>query len=166
MEDSGLSITFKYGKGYEEPWAVFKGGPTRVRSDLLAFFDIPAEVAAGKSLNELLIMCNHIVHGTGNVAAILGGVPISESQGVANVQAQLGGTVIETQGDPWATVNSEAGGADAPTAAPAENPHAGLLSQIAASTTKDELKRLWAANKSAFDNAEVKAAWSAKGKSL
>jgi len=159
--DSGISITFKYGKGFEEPWLVLKGAPSRVRTDLIEAFAIPQEVAAGKTLNELLIFCNHIVHGTGNVATILGGTPIAESPA-----AEQNGNQTASQADPWATANGEAGGADAPSTAPQENPNAGLLSQIESATTKDELKRLWAANKAAFDAADVKAAYSAKGKSL
>lgn len=161
MEDSGISITFKYGKGYEEPWLVLKGGPTRVRADLLSIFGIPEEVAAGKTLNELLIFTNHLVHGTGNVATILGGTPIAESP-----KGEQNANQTASNEDPWASVDGEAGGRESAAPAPAENPNGGLLSQIANATTTDELKRLWAANKAAFSAPDVTAAYSAKGKSL
>lgn len=162
---SGISVTFKYGKGYEEPWVVFKGSARKVREDLLEFFQLPAEAVAGLSLNAVLIQCNHIVHGTGNAATILGGVVVAETSGKTEAApSQPAGS------DPWAGVSKDSSAPQsaaqtAPTE-PAENPHGGLISQIQAAETGDDLKRLWAGNKDAFSDPAVVEAYKVKGQSL
>ena len=50
--------------------------------------------------------------------------------------------------------------------APEEKPHAGLISQIEKAATGDELKRLWAANKDAFNDKDVVAAYQTRGQAL
>lgn len=47
-----------------------------------------------------------------------------------------------------------------------EDPRNGLLAEIAAITDPAELPKLWAANKAAFEDADLLAAWKARGKEL
>src|SRR5674476_1564248 len=75
-----MSVTIKYGKGYEETWVVFHGNVWQIRTDLIASFGINVDYASGLTLHELVVAATHVAHGTGNVAAILGGTPISVTE--------------------------------------------------------------------------------------
>lgn len=147
-----LTVTIKYGKGYEETWAVFKGMVTEVREDIIAYFGIDSASVAGQTLSELVVNATSIAHGKGNVAATLGAVAIPASdqgnQDSAPAQGQ----------DVWA--QAEAAAQQQP---PAVNP---LFAQIEACGDVGALQRLWAENQAAFADAEVMAAWKAKGKAL
>jgi hypothetical protein len=155
-------VTIKYGKGYEETWAVFNGQVGEVREDIMSYFGIDPENSAVANLtpSELVVNVTNLAHGKGNAAALLGGVVIG-SQPATATSAPASPKVDEGQqpsgSDPWA-----AAAASTP-ATPAANP---MLALIEAVPDVPALQRLWAENQAAFQDAEVMAAWKAKGKAL
>lgn len=150
---SELTVTVKYGKGYEETWAVFKGQNDEVRENIINYFGLDRASVADLTLSDLVVNVTSLAHGKGNVGAILGGVVIDPKK--ADEAQQPSGT----SSDPWAGVESG-------DATPEQTGPHPLLAQIEACTTRDELKRLWAENQEAFADADLMAAWKAKGKSL
>jgi hypothetical protein len=146
----GITVTVKYGKGYEESWVVFRGPSiTQVREDIIDYFGMDRASVAELTLSDVVVNATNLAHGKGNVAAA------------------LGATVIKSGPTPAATENPAssawAQAAQQEAEAPAENP---MLARIAATTNVDELKRLWAENQAAFAEADVMAAWKARGKAL
>lgn len=153
-------MTIKYGKGYEETWAVFNGQTQEVRQDILDYFGIGSVSVANLTLSELVVNVTNLAHGKGNVAALMGGVVLGSqpTEATANVPAQR--TSDEAQ-----QPTSDDGWGDEP-AAPAGNPLQPLYDAVEACADKDALKRLWAENQVAFADADLLAAWKAKGKAL
>ncbi len=149
MSERTVTVTIKYGKGYEETWAVFKGSTGEVREDILTYFGIESASVASLTLSELVVNVTNLAHGKGNVAATLGATAIPSATSEA---AQAEGT------DPWAAAAS----ASTP-AQPEVNP---IFDAIKACTTRDELKRLWAENQPQFADSAVMDAWKARGKEL
>ena len=82
----GITVTIKYGKGYEDAWAVFHGLADEVRDDILSFFDIDRESVTGLSLSDLVVNATGTAHAVGNVAGYLGGTVIA-SQATPDSQA-------------------------------------------------------------------------------
>lgn len=142
------SVTIKYGKEFDKTWAVFRGNVEEIRSDLLAYFAVDAEAVAGLTLHELVVNCTKLAQGSATVAGLLGGTVIPASSSPA---PGSGGTAFD---EPAAPAQPEA---------PAVNP---LLAVIEAQTDVDGLKRVWAENQAAFADAELMAAWKARGKAL
>lgn len=137
---SEVVVTVKYGKGYEEPWVVFHGPDVdAVKRQLIEFFGMSPESMA-LSGHSIVVNARSIAQGMGVIAdAFPGAMVVSEEE-----SASL-------------TPPPE------PTPA-AENP---LLAKIEAQTTRDDLVKLWAENKAAFDaDATLMDAYRAKGKSL
>ncbi|AWY07599.1 hypothetical protein SEA_YOSIF_35 [Streptomyces phage Yosif] len=167
-ENRSLTVTIKYGKGYEETWAVFKGSTDEIRQDIVDYFGFQRDSVAGLTLSELVVEATSIAHGTGNVAKYLGGTIIgSEPNPPAATPA-----ASSSNEDPWASAGSTSAPANnwppAAASAPAEdsNPNAYILGEIEKQTDVAGLKRLWAENQSFFSDASVMAAWKAKGKAL
>ncbi|MDH6462037.1 hypothetical protein M2302_002212 [Micromonospora sp. A200] len=148
----GITVTIKYGKGYEETWAVFNGLPAEVRHDLMEYFGLDEDEVAGLTLSEVVVNATNLAHGKGNVAGILGGTVIPSPQ-----QARANAT--RTTGDVWA----EAAASTAPPAEPEENP---VLKLIEGATDVPTLQRIWAENQAAFADSAVMDAWKARGKAL
>jgi hypothetical protein len=154
------TVTIKYGKGYEETWAVFKGSNDEVRGNILDYFAVPAENVEGLSLSELVVNVTNLAHGKGNAAALLGGVvigsrPTEPADSATVTQDGKDEAQNTTASDPWAD--------DAP--AEPQGPHP-VLAVIEAATSVEELKRIWAENQAALTDADLLAAWKAKGKAL
>ena len=147
----GASTTIKNGKGYEESWHNFTGEPYDVREDIISYFGLDRESVAGLSAFEVTLVAERIAHGAKNVSRVLGGTPVPPAQ----------------QTDPAAPAGDVWAQADQASTTPAEpegpNP---LLAQIEDVADEPALLRLWAENQAAFADAEVMAAWKAKGKSL
>ncbi len=149
---NGISVTIKYGKGYEQTWVTFQGSGERVRDDILSYFGMDRLKLANLTLSELVVNATGIAHGVGNVAAGLGAMVAPDAQsGVESPAVSASAT------DPWTEAANRAA-----EAAPA-NP---LLAEIATAATIDALKAIWARNQSAFSDSAVMEAWRAKGRSL
>lgn len=150
-------MTIKYGKGYEETWAGFTGRVDEVREDILDYFGISAEVTKALTMSELVVKATQVAHGKGNAAALLGAMPVSAPAAAA----------VETapdKADPWAGVEGADESAGVAEAAPVGNPH---LAAIEKCSSVEELKLWWSSNQEAYNaDAEVKAAYSTKGKAL
>jgi len=159
-ETGAISVTVKYGKGYDESWAVFRGNVWQIRADLIAYFGINVEYASGLTLHELVVAATHVAHGTGNVAAVLGGTPISVTEALTGEPTGVAA---------WAEVEKDGkapyGGSPAADVTPVD-PNAELIGQLQTATSTEGLKKLWAANQAAFGDKDVKAAYSKQGKAL
>ena len=67
-----MSITIKYGKGYEETWAGFTGTVPEGREDIIDYFGVDRATVTELTLSELVVNVTNLAHGKGNVAAMLG----------------------------------------------------------------------------------------------
>jgi hypothetical protein len=161
-----ISITIKYGKGYDDTWAVFQGSAPEVREDIISYFGFQREAVTDLTLSELVVAATDLAHGKGNAARFLGAT-VLPSQKAEAAPAQPAPASNE---DPWAAASSSAPSKPAAPAAPAQpkddDPNAWILGEIEKQTSVDGLKRLWAANQSFFSDASVMAAWKAKGRAL
>lgn len=157
-------------------WGVtFEGSIERTTEDITAFFGIPKE---GTPFEIHLAAAALALSGQ-TVAEILGGSPVVESASAsadgesvrkeAPANDPIPASVHEAMkdGDPWA--QAEAGEKAEPEKAPEpeRDDKQIMLDTIAGTGTVDALKRLWAENRPFFDaNADVFAAWKARGKEL
>ncbi|AKY03716.1 hypothetical protein AVT26_gp34 [Streptomyces phage Lannister] len=167
---SELSVTIKYDKGHDSTWAVFRGTPDEIRSDIASYFGFQREAIAELTLSELVVHATDLAHGKGNAARFLGGVVLPSQSAPAETQTQSAPASNE---DPWAAASSQQApsawsntGTQTSTEPKADDPNAWILGEIEKQTTVDGLKRLWASNQSFFADAGVMAAWKAKGKAL
>ena len=144
-----ITITMKYGKGFEEPWAVFRGLSSEVREDIITFFGFDRESVADLTLDSIVANGAKKAQAVRSASTALGGTVISEGTSSAS----------EPTGDAaWATAEST----------PQAPDNAGLLKAIAETDTTDALKRLWAENQALFADAAgpEMTAWKARGKAL
>ncbi|MEV4642789.1 hypothetical protein AB0J80_36155 [Actinoplanes sp. NPDC049548] len=149
----GISVTIKFGKGYEEPWVVFRGTAGQIKTDMLDAFGLDAGEYAAFSLSELIINVRNSAQATGTLRKELGGQVIRPGSGAKPVAPAPGQDV-------WA---------DAGSAPPAQAPSVEdiLGKEIDAAAGRTALKTLYGENKATFDASEVlMAAYKAKGKSL
>lgn len=154
-----LTVTIKYGKGYEETWAVFKGSPDEVREDIISYFGVMRDSVSELTLSELVVEMTSLAHGKGNIARFLGGTIIPPSEAAAP-------PAPAPSGDPWAAAQSSTPVHTVADNQQAEDPNAYILGEIEKQTDVASLKRLWAENQSFFSDPSVMAAWKAKGKAL
>ncbi|WLW38583.1 hypothetical protein [Streptomyces phage Verabelle] len=154
-----LTVTIKYGKGYEETWAVFKGNPDEVREDIISYFGLMRDSVTELTLSELVVEVTSLAHGKGNIARFLGGTIIPPSEAGPDPAP-----AASSNEDPWAAASSST--PSAPAAQPAEDPNAYILGEIEKQADVAGLKRLWAENQNFFSDPAVMAAWKAKGKAL
>ncbi|ANT41084.1 hypothetical protein BI024_gp34 [Streptomyces phage Nanodon] len=167
---SELSVTIKYDKGHDATWAVFRGTPDEIRSDIATYFGFEREAIAELTLSELVVHATDLAHGKGNAARFLGGVVLPSQ----SAKEQVAQTKTEASNeDPWAAASSQQApsawsdtGTQTSSEPKADDPNAWILGEIEKQNTVDGLKRLWAANQSFFADASVMAAWKAKGKAL
>ncbi|MEX1655499.1 hypothetical protein ABZ960_20320 [Streptomyces pseudovenezuelae] len=158
---SETTVTIKYGKGYEETWAVFKGRPAEIRADILDFFGMDPETQVGLSLSSIVVNATNIAQGKGLIATALGATVVEETKSEPAKPA----------GDPWAAASAAQPSGPWPGSASVaepkkDDPNAWILGEIEKQTTVDGVKKLWAANQSFFSDPAVMAAWKAKGKAL
>lgn len=145
-----MKVTIKYGKGYEESWAVFGGTPQAVRENICAYFNIECASVADLSLHELVVQVTKVAHGTSLIANQLGGTPIPDkgAQAPAQETAQAATSAPSAAPEPEADPNP-------------------LLARIEAQESVQTLQRLWAENQQAFAaDADLMAAYKAKGRAL
>ncbi len=141
-ETNGLTVTIKYGKGYDDSWVVFRGDRESVRQDIIAYFGMDDASVATLTLSELVVNATQVAHGKGALASQLGATVINST--------------VATQGKPVEEAKPE----------PVKNEANPVLALIEAATDVDALKRLWATNKAAFNDPAAMAAWKAKGQAL
>lgn len=138
-ERSGISVTLKQ-DGKDGTWIVFHGSPERVGEDIAQTFGMSPETVADMDLVGQVVEATRVYKGMATVGRVLGG------------RQTKGGS------EAWAQAR------DAAPAEPARDP---LYVDIEEQTSVDGLKKLWAENRATFDNdAELFAAWKAKGKSI
>lgn len=138
MSEAPLTVTIKNGGKHEETWAVFKGTIYNIRQDLVEYYGLTVD--EDQTLFEVAHMAQEVAQNFTGFGKALGARVITKSESVTE---------------------------QAPTVAePAENPHADLIARLLAAESAEALKTLWAKNKAAFDDAEVKAAYSKRGKEL
>ncbi|QDK03202.1 hypothetical protein SEA_TUANPN_31 [Streptomyces phage TuanPN] len=167
---SELSVTIKYDKGHDATWAVFRGSPDEIRSDIASYFGFQREAIAELTLSELVVHATDLAHGKGNAARFLGAAVLPSQSASAETKH-----APASNEDPWAVAGSpqsqsawaNPAAQQAPATEPkADDPNAWIMGEIEKQTTVDGLKRLWASNQSFFADAGVMAAWKAKGKAL
>ncbi|MGW7434738.1 hypothetical protein [Streptomyces sp. NPDC054849] len=149
-----ITVTIKYGKSYDDSWAVFKGRPGEVREDVIDFFGMERDSLTGLTLSDVVTNATNIAHGKGLIATQLGATVISEEPSPPAKPA----------GDPWASVGGSQQAATP--AAPEQDKNAWILGEIEKQTSRAELKKVWAANQSFFADPAVMDAYKAKGKAL
>lgn len=143
--NSDVTVTIKYGKGYEESWAVFRGSAERVRESLLSYFGFEASEG---TLHEVVLEATRLAHSTAAVAASMGGRVIT---GGESKPAWKAAKDAKAEGTP---------------AAPPADPHEDIKAEIENAADVDTLKRIWAEHQEAFKDDALMAVWKAKGKAL
>jgi len=151
-EPGRISVTMK-ADSREGTWIVFHGSPAEVRDQIIDVFALTEEETDGP-LYDLINEATRLYKAAGNVNSTLGG-------------RVVGGTKSETTKSGSAWDRAAGNGGNAP-AEPEVDPNVvRLTNAIEGATDVTTLKELYARNKAHFDgNAELFAAWQAKGKSL
>ena len=156
---SEISVTIKASKDFAASWTVYRGSVDQIREAIVSYYGIDPGYSEGVTLHELVVAANHIAQGTGSVAAVLGGTPISVTESLTG----------EPTGDAaWAEAEKDKapyGGSPAADVTPVD-PNAELIGQLQSATSVESLKKLWVDNQAAFSDKDVKAAYSKRGKAL
>ncbi|MFI6205893.1 hypothetical protein ACIBAI_05760 [Streptomyces sp. NPDC051041] len=145
--DGSIAVTIKYGKGYEDTWAVFRGSVRQVRELICDYFGFECKDETGLSLSDLVVNATNAAHGKGNIASIL------DARVIPETPAQT------PENDPWAAAASQA-------EQTTSNDSAWILGEIEKQTTVTGLQKLWAANQAMFSDPAVMAAYKARGRAL
>lgn len=142
MSDAAVTVTVKNGKSHDDTWAVFKGTIHNVKGDLAEYYGL--EVDDDQTLHEVALMAMACAQGSTTIARELGGkvIPMDERR-------------AKQDDPPWQESEAEA-----------TEDYSDLIAELEAAASVDDLKRLWATNKDAFSDADVKAAYSKRGKAL
>lgn len=164
MTEAPLKVTIKYGKGYEDTWAVFTDyQPEALRDSIINFFGIRPAAVEGFTLHDVVVVATNIAQGIGAVQEFLGGTHVPADDPGVQVSQEPAPAAAPGE-DPWAKAEEQA--PQTPPARPTppvreeKDP---LIEQIEAATTKKELQRLWAANQAKFKASEqVQAAFQAR----
>jgi hypothetical protein len=146
--DGTIGVTIKYGKGYEDTWAVFRGSVRQVRELICDYFGFGCKDETGLSLSDLVVNATNLAHGKGNVASILDARVISDSPAQSPAD------------DPWAAAS-----ASKPEQT-TDNKSAWILGEIEKQGSLDDLKKVWAANQAMFSDPAVMTAYKARGRAL
>ena len=77
--DSPVSVTFKRGKGFEEPWIVFHGSEPEVRQNMINVFGLGSDFASGLTLAELVTNCDHDFKTLGILSRHLGAQVVGDT---------------------------------------------------------------------------------------
>ncbi|MGW2419747.1 hypothetical protein ACWC0C_10925 [Streptomyces sp. NPDC001709] len=147
--DGTIGVTIKYGKGYEDTWAVFRGSVRQVRQLICDYFGFECKDVTSLSLSDLVVNATNLAHGKGNIASILDARIIPDG-----APEQL------PANDPWAAATA------AKPEPKADNPSVWILGEIEKQTTIADLQKLWAANQAMFADPAVMAAYKARGRAL
>lgn len=156
-EARGITVTIKYGKGYDDTWVVFKGAADEIRQDVADYFGLERDSLTGLALSDIVTNATNVAHGKGLIATQLGATVISEERTPP----------AKSQGDPWASIGQGEPVRTVADQAPAEHDkNAWILGEIAKQTSRTALKKLWAENQTFFADEIVMDAYKAKGKEL
>ncbi|MGV9312573.1 hypothetical protein ACWDR0_10295 [Streptomyces sp. NPDC003691] len=139
--DGTIGVTIKYGKGYEETWANFRGSAVRLRAMIADYFGFKPEMVADLSLSELVVEATNIAHGNGNLAAYLGATRIGVPQ-PGQPQTEAAQPATKDSASAWA------------------------LAKIKDQASIADLQKFWASNQSFFSDPGVMAAYKARGREL
>ena len=157
----GITVTIKYGKAYDDTWAVFHGLPDDLRHDISDFFGLTVEEAAGLTLSDLVVNATNAAHSVSTVARGLGGVVIASTSNEAPPVADT------RRADPWTDPGTPVAQPAASTPPrPQPEPENPLLALIGQAPTVRSLEMLWVENQDAFADPAVMAAWKARGRAL
>lgn len=147
-----MSVTLK-ADGKDGTWIVFHGDPAAIRSQITTVFDLNETGDADAPLYDLINEATRIYKSTGTINAALGGRTVGGGKDSAGAT-----------GSAWDRAGSGNAAEQAP---PVDINVVRLTNAIENATNVAELKELFARNKAFFDeNAELFAAWQAKGKAL
>lgn len=149
----GITVTIKYGKGYEQTWAVFHGLPDEVREDIVSFFGMQGENVVNLTLSDVVVNATSIAHGVGTIAATFGATVIASETRKPEPAA------VDTGSDAWAQASAPRQADETPAANP-------VLASIAQAPDVPALQRIWAENQAAFADPAVMDAWKARGRAL
>jgi len=145
------SVTLK-GDGKDATWIVFHGSPAEIRSQIKAVFEIEGE--EGAPLFDLINEATRLFKSSGNINSTLGGRVVGKSGG---------STPSGNGGSAW----DRAANGEGQQEEPVDINVVRLTKAIEEASDVDTLKLLYARDKAHFDgNAELFAAWQAKGQSL
>lgn len=148
ITDHGITVTIKYGKAYDDSWAVFKGpNTTDVRFQILEYFGVSDDDTIHLTLHELVTDVTKVAQGTATAARVLDAVAINPNPRETNIH-------------PWAGLKEELA------AEAAVHPHQRVLDLIGQQTSIDDLRAVYAKNQAAFADEEVMDAYKARGKEL
>lgn len=139
MSDSAITVTLKQSGGYAASWVVFKGSSAEeVRAHLVDYFDL--EVDDSLSVNEVAIIAESVLQGSGSVAQGLGAKPVKAEK-----------------------AEPEPKKAEEPKVDPVE----ALVEQMREATDTTALRRLWVDNKDVASKSDaVMEAYKARGAEL
>lgn len=159
-----VTVTIKYGAGYDQTWVSFSGLVDEVRDDIAAFFGLVCETETKLTVSDLVVNATTTAHAVAQVATNLGGTVIeARSQPSANTaqpaQPATSATANAAGPDPWTQAAQPRDAA----AASEPNPLLGLIDKA---SDLRALQRLWADNQAAFADPAMLAAWKAKGRAL
>lgn len=161
INDHGITVTIKYGKSYDDTWAVFKGADLQVvRIQITDYFGLDDDVVKDLTLHELVLNATEVAHGTRTAVQALDAVAIPVRKGSPE--------------HPWAGLGDEPRLSDAAIAHRADNakylstehPFQYVLDAFAAAGDTKELQKVWSTNQAAFKDESVVAAYKARGKEL
>lgn len=158
--DHGITVTIKYGKAYDDTWAVFKGSNAQeVRMQLLEYFDIDWTTVGELSLHELVNDVTKVAHGTATATRVLDAVAIPDTRN--------GQTSAPTE-NPWANLPDEFTPENVreEETIKEEKPFAHVYELFAQATDRKALQRVYVTNQDAFSDEGVIAAYKARGKEL
>ena len=159
MSDEGnIVVTIKYGKGYEESWAVFRGSTTsEVRGNILDYFGQDSNAFEGMSLHEVVLKATAVAHGTQTFVSELG-AEVIPTNGTGEVPGPS--TTTSARG-------SAAFKAAADTPKEPEDPYAGIVALFESADSIKGLKKLYAQHKEHYEASEsVREAYKKKYKEL
>lgn len=143
-EGNGGNVTIKLGPGYEAPWIVINEGSTDASiAWALKFAGLTDEDKEGKTPAEVFITA------VAKIQLAYAGTLLEAGLGAKQETKSYGGGARRNTGSRPSVPNAGAGKREESTPA-ADDPRAGILSEIAGATTADELKAVYANNAKAF----------------
>lgn len=140
-DEGRITVTIKYGKGYDDSWAVFRGTAETIQQDIVTYFGLDGKSVSDLTPSELVVEATR----TAQAATMI----------VKGLDARIIPQPASTAPAP----------ASPPAKSSAESP-GGLLEQIEQCASAEALKQLWATNQGAFKDPAVMDAWKARGRAL
>lgn len=153
----GVSVTIKNRESEryanDGPWVVFHGTPKEVAEDMAEFYSLPKEEVKDLGPNEIKDYVAVLTQRQHKAITDLDATPV-ETKSTRKPAAKKAAAKKAAAEPP---AEDESTGADA---------KGSLIKELESAETTKALKSLWAANKSAFKDKDVQAAYSKRGKFL